>query len=639
MRRDSLIGGAVFVLSFAIYAVTLCPTIYWEDSAAFCAVHSLLGIPHSPGFPVYVLLGRIFTMLPFAGFAFCSNLMSAFWGSAALTVLFFLILETHNQAGIQEGLSRLASTVAVLVFAFSSSFWLQTVRAEVYTLNLFLSLTSILLLLRWRQAASIRAGCRWLLLFMFVLGLSLTNHPLLALTLAPAFLLLVLFTDHQVLLSAKRLGLLTIFVLLGLSVYLYLPIRSGLGPAVNWGKPDSWPNLLAYLLRTSQASAGSSVAAVPFLNRLWFDLSFPVDQFGLPLFWLSVVGVVSLFRSSRLMGSLTLAVFALNLGTATWAADFSARNYDLLGYLLPSLSMFTIWFALGLKNALAWILREVRAVNGNPKKEIHQVLGYLAAHAALLIILLLPILQLNRNLKRCDKSSQIWAQVYARQILSSVGKDALILAGDDNTLTSLWYVNLAESQRPDVKIVSVTALTGRANREQIRQQYPEISLPDAAIRDPGALAYELGRLNAGGFPIYMTYFSGYRLLAQHLRPAGYLYQLSPETVTLTDSDIEAQESRLKRDIPTGGCDVLTREHFGNLIFNLGAFYDKVSGSHLSVEYLLWALEVDPSNSRIYFKLGEAFLKRGDKVTASKFLQAGLELEPYNAEARRLLEQT
>ena len=206
------------MLSFAIYAVTLCPTIYWEDSAAFCAVHSLLGIPHSPGFPVYVLLGRIFTMLPFAGFAFCSNLMSAFWGSAALTVLFFLILEIHNQAGIQEGLSRLASAVAVLVFAFSSSFWLQTVRAEVYTLNLFLSLTSILLVLRWRQAASIRAGCRWLLLFMFVLGLSLTNHPLLALTLAPAFLLLVLFTDHQVLLSAKRLGLLTIFVLLGLSV-------------------------------------------------------------------------------------------------------------------------------------------------------------------------------------------------------------------------------------------------------------------------------------------------------------------------------------------------------------------------------------------------------------------------------------
>jgi tetratricopeptide (TPR) repeat protein len=639
MRRDYLIGGAIFVLSFAVYAATLCPTIYWEDSAAFCAVHSLLGIPHSPGFPLYVLLGRVFTMLSFAPSAFCSNLMSALWGSAALSVLFLLILEIYSQAGIQKWLSHLTGSIAVLLFAFSSSFWLQTVRAEVYTLNLLLSLISIFLVLRWQCMRSTRTGFRWLLMFSFVLGLSLTNHPLLALTLAPAFLLFILCTDFKVVFSPKRLGLLAIFVLLGLSVYLYLSIRSSLGPAVNWGKPDSWPNLLAYLLRTSQASAGPSAVAVPFLNRLWFDLSFPVDQFGLPLFWLSVVGVVSLFRSSRLMAFLTLAVFTLNLGTATWAADFSSRNYDLLGYLLPSLSMFTIWFALGTRNVLAWILKEVRAVNGNPQKEAHKVLGYLAAYAVLVSIMLVPILQLTRNLKQCDKSSQIWAQVYARQILSSVEKDALILAGDDNTLTSLWYVNLAESWRPDVKIVSVTALTGRANREQIRRQYPEIRLPDAAIQDAGALAYELGRLNAGRFPVYSTYFSGYHLLTRHLRPTGYLYRLSTETVTLTDSDIEAQKDRLRRDIPTGGCDVLTREHFGNLIFNLGAFYDKVSGSHLSVEYLLWALEIDPSNSRIYFKLGEAFLKKGDKVTASKFLQAGLELEPYNVEAKRLLEQT
>jgi tetratricopeptide (TPR) repeat protein len=639
MRRDFLIGGGVFVLSLAVYTMTLCPSIYWEDSAAFCAVHSLLGIPHSPGFPLYVLLGRVFSLLPFTSSAFCSNLMSAFWGGATLTVLFFLILEIFGQPNIRQWLSYLTGSIAVLVFAFSSSFWLQTVRAEVYTLNLFLSLTSILFVLRWRRAGPTRTGFRWLLLFTFVLGLSLTNHPLLALTLAPAFLLLILCTDFKVILSARRLGLLAIFVLLGLSVYLYLPIRSSFGPAVNWGNPDSWPDLLAYLLRTNQAPVSPSAVAVPFLNRLWFNLSFPVDQFGLPLFWLSIVGVVSLFRSSRLMGSLTLAVFALNLGTATWAADFSARNYDLLGYLLPSLSMFTIWFALGTRNVLAWILKEVRAVNGNPRKEVHKVLGYLTAYVLLLTVILLPVLQLNRNLKRCDKSSQIWAQVYARQILSSVKKNTLILAGDDNTLTSLWYVNLAENRRPDVKIVSVTALTGRANRQQIKQQYPEIRLPDADIRDPGALAYELGRLNADKFPVYSTYFSGNRLLAQHLRPAGYLYRLSTETVTLTDSDIEEQRDRLRRDIPAEGYDVLTREHFGNLIFNLGAFYDKVSGSHLSVEYLLWALEVDPSNSRIYFKLGEAFLKKGDKVTASKFLQAGLELEPYNAEARRLLEQT
>ncbi len=639
MRRDILAGSAIFVLSFALYVATLCPTVYWEDSAAFCAVQSLLGIPHSPGFPIYVLWGRVFTLLPIASSAFCSNLMSAFWGSAALTVLFLMILEICAQASVKQWLSRLTGTISVLLFAFSSSFWLQTVRAEVYTLNLFFSLTSIFLLLRWRRERSVGSGFKWLMLFFFVLGLSLTNHPLLALTLTPAFLLLVLFTDYRVLLSAKRLVLLAISVLLGFSLYLYLPIRSTLNPAVNWGKPDSWVNLLAYLLRTSAAPVDSSVVAVPFLNRLWFDLAFPVDQFGLPLFWLSVVGAVFLFRSSRLIGFLTLMVFVLNLATATWAADFSARNYDLLGYLLPSLAMFTIWFALGLRNVLTWILKEARMFNGYPKKEAQKTLGNLVAYIAVLIITLLPVFQLSRNIRQCNKSSEIWAYVYAEQVLSSVEKNALIVAGDDNTLTSLWYLNLSEKIRPDVKILSPAALTSPAHRAQIKSQYPQLRLPEAAHQDPGATVYELCRLNAGEFPVYSTYFSGHPILIGHLRPAGYLYELSPQKVTLTDKDIEAQKECLVRNLNTEGLDLIAREHFGNLIFNLGVFYDQVSGSQLSVEYFLWALDIDPTNSRIYFQLGKAFLKRGDKTKASRFLQAGLELEPYNLEAKRLLAKT
>ncbi len=626
-------------MSFGVYVATLCPTIYWEDSAAFCAVHSLLGIPHSPGFPIYVILGRLFTLLPVAGSAFSSNLMSAVWGSAGLVALFFLILEIHDQAKLDRWLSRLTAAVAVLVLAFSSSFWLQTVRAEVYSLNVFFCLVLMLLLLKWRKLRGSSYGPRLLLLFAFTFGLSLANHPLLVLALAPGFLLFALLVSHRDLVNPGRLGLLAFFLVLGLSLYLYVPIRSGLLPAVNWGKPDSWSNLLAYLLRTSQTGGSSSAVTVPYLNRLWFNLSFAVDQFGLPLFWLGVVGAVSLFRSSLRAALLTFGIFILNVLTATWAADFSARNYDLLGYLLPSVSMFTIWFALGLRTTLAWVVKEARIVNADPAGRTLHTSGYLAAYAALLIALLLPVFQLTRNAKRCNKHSQTWACAYANQILSSVRKDAVILAGDDNTLTSLWYLNLSEKVRPDVKILSMAALANTAQRQQTESQYPEIRLPETGNRDPGALAYEFCRLNAGAFPVYSTHFSGHPLMVTHLRPAGYLFELSSEAVTLTDEDIDAQKRFLQKNLKTQEWDILTREHFGNLVFNLGAFYDKVLGSQVSVEYLLWALEVDPSNSRIYFQLGKAFLERGDKARASRFLQAGLELEPYNLEARELLEKT
>lgn len=639
MRRDILAGTAVFVLSFSAYVFTLCPTIYWEDSAAFCAVHSLLGIPHSPGFPVYIILGRLFTLLPFAGSAFYSNLMSAFWGSAALSMLFLLILEIQRQTRLDRWLSKLTAITAVLFLGFSSSFWLQAIRAEVYSLNIFFSLVLTFLVLKWRRSSSASNEAKALLLFFFILGLSLTNHPLLIITLIPGFLLFILLKDYSVLLSPKRLILLAIFFLLGMSVYLYLPIRSGLLPAINWGKPDSWSNLSAYLLRTSQSGGSSSALDIPYLNRLWFNLSFPVDQFGLPLFWLGVVGAVSMFKSSRSALFLTFAVFGLNVLTATWAADFSVRNYDLLGYLLPSLCMFTIWFALGLRAVLAWMLKEARIINSAPQKDIFKTLTHLAAYTAFLVVLLLPVFQLGKNVKQCNKRSQIWAHTYASRTLNSVEKNALILVGDDNTLTSLWYLNLSENRRPDVKILSMSALTNPAYREQLRHQYPQIKLPNLSGGDLGELAWELLRLNAGQFPVYSTYFSSHPLLADHLHPAGFLFELSPQKVSLTDKDIEAQKTFLKQNLKADGYDIVAREHLGNLIFNLGAFYDRTLGSNFSVEYFLWALDVDPSNARIYFQLGKAFLNRGDKDRAQHFIQAGLELEPYNQEAKKLLEKT
>jgi hypothetical protein len=639
MRKDILAGIAVFVISFTAYVVTLCPTIYWEDSAAFCAVHSLLGISHSPGFPVYVLMGRLFTMLPFAGSAFYSNLMSAFWGSAALAMLFFLVLEIQKQARLDRWLSKLTAITAVLFWGFSSSFWLQAIRAEVYSLNIFFILTLTYLMLKWRRSSSTTEGARALLLFFFVLGLSLTNHPLLIVTLIPGFLLFILLTDYGTLLSLKRLVFLAIFLLLGISVYLYLPIRSGLLPAINWGKPDSWSNLVAYLLRTSQSAGPSSATDIPYLNRFWFNLSFPVDQFGLPLFWLGVVGAVSMFKSNRPALLLTFSLFCLNVLTATWAADFSIRNYDLLGYLLPSLCMFTVWFALGLRAVLTWMIREASIINSAPQQRFSKTLTQLAAYTAFLVVLLLPVFQLGKNVEQCNKRSQIWAHTYASRTLNSVDKNAMILVGDDNTLTSLWYLNLSENRRPDVKILSMSALTNPAYREQLRHQYPQIKLPNLSGKDLGVLAWELFRLNAGQFPVYSTYFSNHPLLTDHLRPAGFLFELSPQNVTLTDKDIEAQRAFLKQNLKVDSYDIVAREHLGNLVFNLGVFYDRTMGSNLSVEYFLWALDVDPSNARIYFQLGKAFLNRGDKDKAQQFIQAGLELEPYNLEAKKLLEKT
>jgi len=637
-----LICIIIFVLTLGIYLFTLCPTIYWEDSAAFSSVHALLGIPHSPGFPLYVLLGRLFLLLPIGNSAFLSNSMSAFWGSMSLVIL-YLLISSLKRSGEDRSkprilLSPLSATAGILFLSFTSSFWLQTVRAEVYTLNLFFTLILIFLSIKWADDNLSIDSYKIFLLFSFSFGISLANHPLLIATLAPAFLLYYLMTDAKRFLAPTRLMLGSVLFLIGMSVYLYLPIRASLSPAINWGNPDTFSGLISYLLRTSQPIGSSAEVGFPYLQRLGFNLSFPVIQFGLAFFWLGVVGALWLYNTNRKIFLFTFCIFILNLLTASWASDFSLRNYDLLGYLLPSLSMFAIWFAFGINFVLSWLAGMLKVGQKVAKRGKSRALNNGLSYVLMGIIVLLPLFQIWRNYSGCNKRSQTWAYRYADQILSSVKKDALILIGDDNTLTPLWYLSLASGKRPDVKILSITALHQTSYREQISQQYPGIKLPPSGSNDLGELALKITALNSHLFPVYTTYFSTHPDFVEHLVPDGYIYQLYPKKTILTDNDIERQGEFLRRNVEPDHYDTITREHFGDLIFNLGGFYDRLSIPTASMEYFLWALEIDPSNPRIYFQLGKAFLKNGDRQKAFEFLQAGLELDPYNQEAIKLLEQ-
>jgi len=708
-------------MTFSVYLLTMCPTIYWEDSAAFSAVHSVLGIPHSPGFPMYVIWGNIFTLFPIKNSAFRSNLMSAFWGSLSLVILYFLMhslrqgfnpsgrafpstsrlrRETKCRASPCPNLkkkpnsyiSQLPIITGVAFLGFSSAFWLQAIRAEVYTLNVFFTLLLILLLIKWSQEKDKQYCFKILILFSFILGLSLTNHPLLMAALLPAFFVFLLTRDfrHTLVRGAltpnlnwsgvrepptntmardfrwgrdstlpfslsplgrrqsepsgrsfaptgrlwdlKKMILLLAFFLLGISLYLFLPIRSNLAPAINWGKPDNWSNFFAYITRSSQSTSITTSSNVPYLNRFLFNLSFPVIQFSLGFFWLGVIGAYVMFKESKRFFIFAFSLFIFNLLTATWATDFSLRNYDLLGYLLPSLSIFAIWFAMGLSFFCESILKVGRVARQKTRNPT-----YIFKVSFYGLILLLPIYQMSRNFDQCNKRANVWAYQYADQILNSVKKDALILVRDDNTLTTLWYLNYAEKKRPDVKIISSSALSQKSYQDQLREQYQEVRLPKIKLENSQKIASDLCQLNIDKMPIYCQYYTSDTVFAHHLLPAGYIFEYHPERVTLSNSDIQRQKEFLENNFKNKRFDPITKEHFGNLVFNIGVFYNQLGISTISLEYLLMALDIDPSNSRIYAQLGKAFLKMGKLSKAKEFFQAALELDPYNQDLKKALE--
>ena len=162
--------------AFFVYLRTLAPTVMWYDMGEFATTARVLGIAHNTGYPLYILLGKLFTFLPVGDVAYRVNLMSAVFAALTVAVVYLII---HRLTG-----SRPAALLGCLTLAFSSTFWSNANWAESYPLNAFSVAIITYLLLCWRQS-----GRAWQLYLVFLaFGLSLGNHRLIVL-LAPGILL------------------------------------------------------------------------------------------------------------------------------------------------------------------------------------------------------------------------------------------------------------------------------------------------------------------------------------------------------------------------------------------------------------------------------------------------------------------
>jgi dolichyl-phosphate-mannose--protein O-mannosyl transferase len=167
-----------FGISFVTYLFTLAPTIYNLDSAELTTAAATLGFTRSTGYPLYIIVGNLWSKLPIGDVGYRLNLFSAFNG--ALTVgLLALILKQLNVKGW-------AAFGALGVFATGKFFWGLSSIAEVYTLQTALMAGLILCLLRWQEKPSTAN----MALVGFVSGLCLCHHAASVLMLPAVFLLI-----------------------------------------------------------------------------------------------------------------------------------------------------------------------------------------------------------------------------------------------------------------------------------------------------------------------------------------------------------------------------------------------------------------------------------------------------------------
>jgi hypothetical protein len=303
--REAWEAISLAAIVFVLYAIGACRTIYVGDSGEFAAAVHLLGIPHPSGYPLYVLLGKLWTMLlPIGSVAYRLSLFSAACAAATCGTLYWLTRRwsVHPVAGAS----------AALLLAFSPSFWSQANVQRVYSLNALLVVMTTIAAFFWFRSRSPRP----LVVGFFLCGLGACNHTFMAVY-AVALLVFVLVSEPSLWSLRRRSRSLLLaggaFVA-GLLPYLFLPLRSRADPRLDWGNPETVGNLLKVVTRQE------------FWQRAWIEgpadllpiVADYVMSLGAELFWLgaacAVVGVV-VGRRHGWPVSLPLLVMAANLAT------------------------------------------------------------------------------------------------------------------------------------------------------------------------------------------------------------------------------------------------------------------------------------------------------------------------------------
>jgi Protein of unknown function (DUF2723) len=426
-----LAATAVGVVAFAAGWLALLPGVGFWDTAEFQAVGPLLGTAHPTGFPTYVLLSWLASVLlqPFGEPAFRVNLLSAICVgvAAAVTTDLVRVLTRSIALGVAAGIG-LALTPIV---------WSIGTHADPHALHLALVAVILRLLIGWedRVREDRPDADRWLVAASIAFGLSVGNHSLTLLLAIPVGLFVLIVLPS--ILRRPRLmvlcaGALTVTVAL---VYLELPLRAGPFPAaLVYGRPDTLDGFRYVVLAEQfRGSLQDPFGDLPSKFRQLVDLT--VQQFGILAPLIPIGFVVTCLRRPA---------YAFLTGTAVAITCFFAASYvnaEIQRYYLGPILIAWTWLAI-LAAALVDQLAEVRG--GRP---LPAVAGLLA------VLLLVPMVGASAGTFRdVDRSNDRQAASWLDDTLPRLEPNAVVVSWWSYS-TPLWYAQRVEGLRPDIVIV------------------------------------------------------------------------------------------------------------------------------------------------------------------------------------------
>ncbi len=438
--------GAIlsFFLPLGVYVRTLSPSVNFGDTGELITASATLGIPHPPGFPLWVILSHFFTYLPFNSIAWRVNLSSAVFASLSILTLYLLINLVLSRLMENERLVVIISLAVSLSLSFTSELWSQAIITEVYALYFLMAISVVYFLYRY----SIEESPRWLYLAFMFLGLGITNHYLAVLLLPPTLFYLIIYHPTLFTKTPKVLIKAITLFLLSLCVFLYLPIRSSHNPVIDWGNPENMGNFLSVVMRKQFSFADQvdlGVVTLPFsflakpatqlMNTLELIVIITFKNLGPVILLLAFLGLYTTYRKDRRLMVISLLFWgALGPGFAFLIGD-SYRVGTLYIPYVPSFFILAVIASIGFGES-------VQVIRTKPN----------LWKLVVVLLILMPAIFLAANFKSRDYSTNTVAYDHALNLLNTAEKNAIIFSEENEWLFPLLYVHSVEGVRPDITL-------------------------------------------------------------------------------------------------------------------------------------------------------------------------------------------
>jgi hypothetical protein len=443
----------------------MAPSVSFIDSGELATVCIKLGIAHPTGYPLFTLLGHIFSFIPFPEAVFRLSFMCCVLSSLAVSLFFNMLVfifrdlnlsskkdssvKYSSAKGLDDLVIYIISLFSSAILAFSITFWNVANSLEVYSLHAFFIIAIMFVILKASHLTfrNDNQKEKYWILFGFLVGMTFSNH-MSSLFLSLGCIYLYFSVNGFSKESFKRLAVLGIFFIIAFSIYIYYPLRAD-NLWISWGYPKNWDNFIRHISGKQFSVWMFSSTEVTSKQFSYFIKAFPKEFYYFPLI-LSIIGIIEIFKSQRRFFYFTLLLFAFNV--------FYAINYDIHDidtYFLLAYIINTIWIAFG----ILFIVKKFK----NNKLQIS------------IAFIIIPVIILFANYNENDESDNYYVKDYTMNVFNSApGKSLIISSQWDFFVSASWYYQMVYGMRPDLVIIDKELLRKTWYIRHIKIHYPEI---------------------------------------------------------------------------------------------------------------------------------------------------------------------